>query len=242
MKITVIGHWGAFPGVGEATSGYLFQHGGYNLLIDCGSGVVSNIQHHIDLKDIDTVVLSHYHHDHCCDIGVLQYGRLISTKLGQLSKCLPIYGHGEDDYFNRLTMKPYTIGISYTEGDNLDIGPFNIEFLKTRHPVLCYAFKIRAGQKCVIYGADTSYFEELITFSRRADLCIFECNLYAGADGSSIGHMSSTDAARIAKMARAKELLLTHLPHHGNYNELLEDASKHYDGKISLASKGWIWE
>ena len=78
MKMTVVGFWGGFPEAGEATSGYLFEHDGFRLLVDCGSGVLAQLQKYITPSDIDAVVLSHYHHDHVADIGVLQYARLIT--------------------------------------------------------------------------------------------------------------------------------------------------------------------
>lgn len=78
MKMTVVGFWGGFPEAGEATSGYLFEHDGFRLLVDCGSGVLAQLQKYITPSHIDAVVLSHYHHDHVADIGVLQYARLIN--------------------------------------------------------------------------------------------------------------------------------------------------------------------
>ena len=66
MKMTVVGFWGGFPEAGEATSGYLFEHDGFLLLVDCGSGVLAQLQKYITPSHIDAVVLSHYHHDHVC--------------------------------------------------------------------------------------------------------------------------------------------------------------------------------
>lgn len=242
MKITVIGHWGGVPKAGEATSGYLFQEEGYSLLVDCGSAVVSNLQKYLDLGDLDAVVLSHYHFDHFCDVGTLVYGRQILTRIGQLSGVLPIYGNEEDIHLQELTKDPYAQGIATKEGETLELGPFRIDFLKTQHPVPCFAMRITAGGVSVVYSADTSYFKGLADFATDADLCMLECTLYPGYDGSTMGHMNSTDAAKLAREAGAKELLLTHLPIYGNTAQLLEDALKHYEGKVSLASMGWTWE
>ncbi|MCX8046397.1 MAG: MBL fold metallo-hydrolase, partial [Anoxybacillus gonensis] len=43
MKVTVIGYWGAFPKKNEATSCYLFEHDGFRLLVDCGSGALAQL-------------------------------------------------------------------------------------------------------------------------------------------------------------------------------------------------------
>lgn len=42
MKVTVIGCWGGYPAAKEASSGYLLEHDGYKILMDCGSGVLSH--------------------------------------------------------------------------------------------------------------------------------------------------------------------------------------------------------
>lgn len=243
MKLTVVGYWGGYPAEGEATSGYLLQHNNFNLLIDCGSGVISNIQKYIKIEDLSSVIISHYHHDHIADIGPLQYACLIKSKLGQFSGPLNIYGHTYDrENFEKLEMPPYTNAVSYSGCDNIKLGPFDISFIKTRHPVACFAMRIGAMGKDIVYTADGSISKELIDFSRNADLLICECNFYSGQDGSISGHMNSTDAANIAKKAAVKRLLLTHLPHFGNHNELIEDAMSHFSGKVDIAESGWTWE
>lgn len=243
MKLIIVGFWGGYPGPGEATSAYLLQQDGYNLLIDCGSAAVSNIQKYINIEELNSVIISHYHHDHIADIGPLQYACLIKSKLGQSSRTLDIYGHPYDrNALERLTMEPYTKGIAYTGRNEICIGPFKVSFIKTKHPVICFGMKINSGDKEIVYTADGSYTEELVNFSKHADLLLCECNFYAGQDGSAPGHMNSTDAAIISKKAGVKKLLLTHLPHYGDHNELLLDAQSHFYGEVMLAKPGWTWE
>ncbi|MGD7010257.1 MBL fold metallo-hydrolase [Metabacillus sp. 84] len=242
MKLTVIGHWGGFPGPGEASSGYLFQKNGYNLLVDCGSAVLSHLQSYVQIKDLHAVLISHYHHDHIADIGPLHYGRLVSGMAEEGVPLLPIYGHtGDSEGFNRLTYKNVSKGISYDPFQPLRIGPFQIEFLKTNHPAECYAFRISDGESSVVYTADSSYKKELIPFAKEADLLLTECNLYAGQDGGGAGHMTSLDAGAIAKHAGVKECILTHLPHFGKHEDLLTQAKTIYEGPIRLAAKGLTW-
>lgn len=77
MKLTVIGHWGGYPKMGEASSGYLLEHKGFKLLVDCGSAVLSQLQYYLKPTELDAVIVSHYHPDHVADIGVLQHALLI---------------------------------------------------------------------------------------------------------------------------------------------------------------------
>lgn len=238
MNLTVIGYWGGFPGKGEASSGYLVEKEGFRLLIDCGSAVLSQLQHYIQLEELDAVILSHYHHDHIADIGPLQYARFIGGMLHKTKEVLPIYAHQNDEKFHSLTYKEATVGRVYDPNETIRIGPFSISFLLTNHPVECYAMRVTDGNHSIVYTADSSYKEDFIPFCKDADLLLCECNLYANQDGMQAGHMNSHDAAKIAKEANVKELCLTHLPHFGNHQQLIEEAKTIYDGKVKLAKSG----
>ena len=235
MKVTVIGHWGGFPKVGEATSGYLIEHDDYKLLLECGSGVLSSLQKVIDLGSLNAVLISHYHYDHCCDIGPLQYARQIKTQLGEINNPLPIYApNGE--FFNLLKWENYTYGESFNEESTLKLGPFEISFIKNNHPVEAYSVKIKCDNKVLAFTSDTSYFEELADFFKDSDLLIAECSFYAHMDGTKAGHLNSSQAGMLAEKSNVNKLVLTHLPHFGRLDELIEQSKQNYNGEIILAS------
>lgn len=242
MKLTVVGYWGGYPGAGEATSGYLLQSEGFNLLIDCGSGVLSQLQKYIKPEELDAAVISHYHADHIADVGVLQYSRLIQSFLQEGMKTLPIYGHNQDEAgLLSLTYAQHTKGIAYDPSGELKIGPFTITFQLTKHAAVCYAMRITDGKDTIVYTADTALVPELIPFSQHADLLIAECNFYKGMDGSGPGHMTSEDCGKLAQQSEARQLLLTHLPHFGQLSQLVTEAKEVYNNKVELASSGWTW-
>jgi ribonuclease BN (tRNA processing enzyme) len=72
-------------------------------------------------------------------------------------------------------------------------------------------------------------------------LYVSECNFYADQNGKAAGHMNSIDAGTIAKEAGVGELLLTHLPHFGNHEDLVQQAQEVFPGKVDLARTGWTW-
>jgi ribonuclease BN (tRNA processing enzyme) len=237
MKLTIIGPWGGYPKANEASSGYLLQQGEFNLLIDCGSGVLSFLQNHIDPVNLNAVVISHYHPDHIADIGVLQHALLIGKYFHKEIKTLPIYGHRESEEYKSLTYKDITKGLMIDENTKLSIGPFSVRFLKTRHPVPCYAMKIVSSEGTLVYTADSAYQEAFVDFAKDCDLLLCESNLFSGMNGDQAGHMTSTEAGRIAKRSGAKKLVLTHLPQYGSLQQLKEEAEREYDGPVILAEK-----
>jgi ribonuclease BN (tRNA processing enzyme) len=235
MKVTIVGHWGGFPKAKEASSGYLIEHDDYKLLLECGSGVVSSVQGIANIKDINAVLITHYHYDHCCDIGPFQYAVQIKTQLGEINKSLPIYApNGE--FFKFLKWEEYTYGVSFDENSSLTLGPFEISFIKNIHPVEAYSVRIKCGDKIFSFTSDTSYFEELARFFAGSDLLICECSFYSHMDGTKAGHLNSSQAGLLAEKANVKKLILTHLPHFGELNNLLTEAKEHYKGEIELAS------
>ncbi|CAM3652733.1 MBL fold metallo-hydrolase [Mesobacillus zeae] len=239
MKLTIVGCWGGYPKKNEASTGYLLEHDGFRLLIDCGSSVLSKLQNFIAPEDLDAVILSHYHPDHIADIGVLQHARLIQGFLGTNLPTLPIYGHSLNDReFSKLTYKKVTKGIAYDPDGTLEIGPFTIRFLRTAHPVPCFAMRIEAGDKVLVFTGDTSFKDEFIPFSKNADLLLCECNFYGDRDGKGAGHMNSFDGGTLATAANVSGLVLTHLPHYGELGQLVKEASERYTGPIRLAEEG----
>lgn len=239
MKIIPIGIWGGYPKANGATSSFLIEHEGFHCLIDCGSGVLSSLQNFLPLEKLDAVVISHYHADHIADIGSLQYSRLINYYLGKPVPALPIYGHMQDEEnFAKLSYKEQTVGVGISEEDIVHIGPFEVSFCRTIHPVYCLAMKFRVGDCSVVLTADTEWRDELVEFARGADLLISEANLYEEHVGKAPGHMGGSEAGRLAELAGVKKLILTHLPLHGDIEEILAAAKSTYKGPAQLAEVG----
>ena len=226
MKLTALGVWGGYPTRDAGTTSYLLQsEEGFNLLLDAGSRAVTELEHELSPNDLDAIILSHYHEDHIADLGALRQYRQLQTVKPQI---LPIYGHQENEYeFSKLSLENVSEGIAYDVENGTSVGPFDIQFLKTVHPVICYAMRIveRATGQVLIYTGDTGYFAELVDFSKDADILL--ADVYFFKDKVKMpNHLSSVEAGEIAAKANVKKLVLTHLPQVGDLQVLREEAQE----------------
>lgn len=237
FSLTIIGHWGAYPNRGEATSCYLLQAEDTSVLLDCGSGALSVLQEHLSLADIDAVILSHYHADHIADLGCLQYAALIDMDLKRRQKPLRVYGHSEYAFTESLSFEDCVLGTTYDRNSILEIGPFRFSFAPTNHPDPCFAIRADCGAASLVYSGDTEPSWELVPFSEGASLLLCETSLYDLYKGKIPGHMSAGEAGELALAAGAGRLVATHLPHWGVHNELLTQAKAAFGGETILAQK-----
>lgn len=242
MKLTVIGMWGGFPKGSGACSGYLLEHDGSRLLLDCGSGVAMILQKYYELHEVDHVILSHYHYDHVSDLGALMFGRLVQTQLGKTKKPLSIYGPMDKAKESEISAVPNNVFHPIDETSRLEIGPFEITFIKNIHPVETYGMKIVCDGKSMVYTADTSFQEAYIDFAKHTDLLIVESSFYEGMDGKAAGHMNAKEAGMLAEKAGVKKTLLTHLPHFGELEELVKSAQEQGNQEVYLASPGFVFD
>ena len=242
IKLTTIGWWGAYPSAGEATSGYLLQTDDLNILIDCGSSVLSHLQDFIPLENIDAVVLSHYHWDHMADIGCLQYAARVLMDLGQRQTPLSIYGHAEDENFSKLDYLDYSKGHRIAPADKLELGPLIFSFCPNVHPDPCYSMRIENNGRVLVYIADTGWNDRLVDIAANADLLICESSLYDEYQGRIPGHLTAGEAGKIAADAGVRKLVLTHLPHFGDHRNLLKQARDQFSGPTELATTGKSWK
>lgn len=236
MKLTVIGCFGAYPKPGGATSGYLVEEGETKVLLDCGSGVLARLQEHLPLYELDGVVLTHYHPDHCADFGCLQYAVMIDTQLQRRTKGFTAWGPGEKE---RLTYGTYCQGRSYLEGASFQIGSLTFEWMQNIHEIPSCAIRISNPAGCsIVYSGDTGYYRELADFAGGTNCFLCESSFYGGYTGHIKEHLNCEQAAMLAKAAKAKQLVLTHFPHFGDIHTMLEQAGSLYDGKLLLAEQG----
>jgi ribonuclease BN (tRNA processing enzyme) len=92
LELTVLGRAGPPPGPGRACSGYLVTNGDTRLLLDAGNGSTANLQRFAHYRDLDAIVVSHRHVDHCVDL----IGAFYALKFDpSVQRRIPLYAAAE---------------------------------------------------------------------------------------------------------------------------------------------------
>jgi ribonuclease BN (tRNA processing enzyme) len=99
--------------------------------------------------------------------------------------------------------------------------PFPVEPLPLRHASLTLGYRITLEGRTIGYCPDTGYCENAVNLGRSADLLITECAFKQGQSSETWPHLNPETAARIAREAGAKRLVLTHFDA-ANYRSLTE--------------------
>src|SRR5262245_44299146 len=77
MRMTVLGGCGAWPDAGQACSGYLVEQDGFRLLLDPGYATVPRLLEQVGAEQVDAVLVTHGHPDHCADLNPLLRARAL---------------------------------------------------------------------------------------------------------------------------------------------------------------------
>lgn len=239
MKLTVLGNNGPYPKAGGACSGFLLDSGETKVVLDFGNGVLSRLQHYIDIEEISAIILSHLHSDHISDIMILRYAADIKLMTGQMEKPIKVYAPAEPiEEFNRLKYKEALELIKIDPEEKLMIGDLKISFEEMVHGFKDYAICIEKDHKKFVYSGDTCLNDRIVDFARNADLFVCEAGLLERDDKCIRAlHLTAKEAAQIAKAAGVKRLLLTHFLPGIKAEQYINEATSVYDGIMELAGE-----
>ncbi len=241
VRVTVLGSSGSYPGGGRACSSYLVTSGGYRLLLDCGNGALSNLP--CDHADIDAIVLSHTHPDHCVDI----FGMDIALRYGPRPSTVDVYAPaGAGEQLSQLlvpdsreaflaTCRFHEVG----DGDALELGPASASFRRVAHPVEAVASRLEVDGRILAYSGDSGPTPALVASAKDADLFMCDSSWPERAGPYPPGvHCTGLEAGEMAAQAGAARLLVTHVQPQFDPAELAAEAASVFDGEIIVARDG----
>lgn len=248
LTLTPIGTSPAWYNVGEACSGFLLDADGFRVLIDCGSGVVAR---YLELygadEPIDAIVLSHAHPDHCFDLVPLTYGMTFGTLEEWRPQLWLPPGARErltrlasswDQNFSYFT-DSYDVH-DYDDVAPFEVGPFSVTALDVPHYIESKALRLEVDGVSFGYTADTGPTAELAPFMRGVDLLLAEAAQPEDSDldAEGRGHITATEAGRVARSAEAHSLLLTHVPAENGFDVAQAAAARAFGGPVCMARSG----
>lgn len=246
MRLTVVGCAGSFPGPANPCSCYLLEHDDYRLVLDMGNGALGELQRHTDLREVDAVVLSHLHGDHCLDMCAYA---VVRRYFADRPARLPVFGPAGTsgrlaaayDPFSRDDLRDVFAFARIATGTR-EIGPFSISFGQTTHPVETYAMRIAVGGHVLTYSADSAVSDVLADLARDGDVLLCDAT-YAHGDEVPMGlHLTGVQAGEHARRAGVGRLLVTHLPPDADRARQLDDASRAFGGPTELVTPGATYD
>lgn len=229
MKLTCFGKYGPYPKGGYATSCYMITYNGKNILLDLGCGALSKVFEKIRVQDIDAIVLSHLHADHMGDMLTLRYALMVGKKMGFIEKPIPVFLPEEPQREASLLVEDELMNTAFIT-DGMESNLFGIDFCFSRmpHAVPSYAVSLCADGKKFVYSGDTEDNDHLAVFAKDADMFLMEAALLVRHKVPGSPHVSTVDAGRIAKEAKARRLLVTHLLPEYDPDEVVREVQEQY--------------
>lgn len=255
MLLTVLGCSGSAPGPRTATSGYLLEADGFQLAIELGHGVLAELQAVRDPFELDALLFSHLHPDHCLDFTALTVLRRYhpSPSRDPREQRLPVYAPADaperfvaayspnaadratEDLTDVFEFRPLAEG-------TVHIGPFEITVATAAHPCTAFSFRIVHEGRSLVYTGDTGPSRTIEKLAKGADAVLAEASWTHAPDRPADLHLSGVEAGRLAQSAGTGQLLVTHVPPWTDSAAVLAEAAGEFEGSVRLVVPGEVLE
>jgi ribonuclease BN (tRNA processing enzyme) len=243
VRLTVLGGCGGFPAAGLACSGYLVEHDGFRLLIDPGYAIVPRLLEVADAADVDAVLVSHGHPDHCADLNPLLRARAMRD---EPPPALPVFAPpgalGPVLALDRPGSLDDAVAVrEFTPGDRLEVGPFGVRSWLLPHWLPNAGLRLEADGQVLAYTGDSGPSPLLAELARGVGVFLAEATSPWQLTGSNARYLSTArQAGAVAREAGAGRLVLTHLWPGTDPDEAVRAAAASYPGEIAVASPGLV--
>jgi ribonuclease BN (tRNA processing enzyme) len=251
VLLTVLGCSGSVPGPNAPTSGYLLESEGFLLGLELGHGTLATLMAIRDPLDMDALVFSHLHPDHCADFAALTVLRRYHPAPSRDARThrLPVYAPSEapsrfvaayspDEAERAIEDLSDVYEFRALTESTVHIGPFEVRSIRAVHPCESYSFRFSSGGRSIAYTGDTGAFDRLADLASGVDVLLSEASWTHADDRPPELHMSGTEAGELAKRSDAARLLLTHLSPFSDSQAILSEARAAFPGEIALVRQG----
>lgn len=246
MEILILGSGTGVPTRKRFSPGMVLSHEHGKILIDPSAGTQKRlIEEGIDSRDIDMILISHFHPDHCGDLIPL----LFRWKSDVLPRTNPLTIAGPKGLRHLYTALCNAYELEFAS-DNYPITWKELNpgkrFLYNKLQIISYpvphakksiGFRIQDTKgKVIAYTGDTDESRDLLRLCKNVDLLIMECSFPEKYKVQ--GHLIPSLAGSIAARSNCKKLLLTHFYPVIDKDEVVTIVTNIYNGTLYLAKDG----
>lgn len=235
LSVTVLGCSGSYPSPGSPCSGYLLQAGETSVWLDAGYGTFANLQRHVDVDELDGVVLSHAHPDHWVDVlGYRTLVRWYRPRTGipvlapaDVQALAAALGGEPDRCFDWRVVE---------DGSVERIGALTFRFARTDHPGETLAVRVDGDGASLGYSADTGTGWSLQALGPNLGLALCEATLATRDGAPGVQHLTAGEAGADARAAGVRHLVLTHLQPGLDADRSRADATEAFGAPVDVAA------
>jgi ribonuclease BN (tRNA processing enzyme) len=241
MHLTVLGSGTAIPVPDRFPAGYLVEAAGQRVLVDCGPGSLRRLaQAGVGLEALDAVFLTHYHTDHCADLGPLLFALRSPHYAGR--KPLHVFAApGLERFVRTLTEvwpwiqpRDYELRLREILPGTLRLGGLQVRALPIRHTAQSLGYRFEDAGGSAAFSGDADECDELVELARGAD--VFVCDAAFPDERRTEGHLTPGLAGAHAARAGARKLVLTHFYPECDGCDVVAQARAAFTGEVAAAT------
>ena len=244
FDLHVLGSAGSHAGRDRVCSGYLLECGGTKLMVDCGNGASAILQRFCEFDDLDGIVITHRHVDHCIDLIGMFYALRFHAdghKTVRLYAAPEVHemltGLLSDD--SAFAFNEVFHHVPIHAGDHFRVGSFDVECFPSVHPVPTVSLRISAGGRCLTYSSDSAGGPDLMAAAEGCDLFLCEATWQGdAADVPPDIHLTAQQAGDLARAVGVERLMITHILGSIDPKRSVKEASKAFGSDVELAVQG----
>lgn len=242
LRIVPVGVGAAYSAPGEAQSSYLVTAAGRSVAIDLGSGTLNLLQRQIAPEDLDALVITHLHPDHCVDLMALRVYMVWGPGAGRV---LTVHGppglrerlmafSGSDGWDRAFDFRELAAGEGQIEvGDGVVVRHREVPHLPPTHAV-----RVEHEGRAICFSADCGPNQALVELARGCGVLVCECSFGAERVPEGVPHLDARDAGAMAARAGVARLLLVHCSPEFDREAALAAARGAFGGPVAWARQG----
>jgi ribonuclease BN (tRNA processing enzyme) len=251
MRYITIGSGSAVPQRERSAPCHFISTGDHNIVVDLGPGSTWGLIRHgnIGLPDIDLILFTHLHMDHCADLAPL----LFALRSPDLTRFKPLYISGPQgllEHYRKLQLiwehrvDPAGFDLIMSEWGEAEFPrhTYIVDAAPTVHSLTNLAWRIDTGiegERGIVITGDGQPTNELVRLAVSADH-VLVAESAAGPGELLEGHMNPVQAGELASRCYSKKLILTHINPGAETENILEEAMTRFHGPVVVAEDGMI--